>query len=76
MLFSAVSVSALYVLRRQHAEGKAPGLSRQVLPMVFVLFSLVVVVNALVRSPWPSMAGLLVISAGLPVYFWLRTRRA
>ena len=29
--------------------------------MVFVLFSLVIVVNALIRSPWPSLAGLLVI---------------
>ncbi len=74
VLFSAISVSALYVLRRQHAEASSPGLSRQVLPMVFVLFSLVVVVNALIRSPWPSLAGLLVISAGIPVYVWLRRR--
>ncbi len=74
VLFSAVAVSALYVLRRQHKASAAPGWGRRILPMIFVAFSLVVVVNALLRSPLPSLAGLLVISAGLPVYGWLRRR--
>lgn len=74
VVFSAVAVSALYVLRRQHNASAAPGWGRRILPMIFVAFSLVVVVNALLRSPLPSMAGLLVISAGLPVYGWLRRR--
>ena len=75
VLFSAVAVAALYVLRRRQAAASPPGFIRRILPMCFVGFSLLVVVNALVRSPWPSVAGLLVIGAGLPVYLWVRRHR-
>ncbi|MFQ5572050.1 MAG: APC family permease [Rhodothermales bacterium] len=76
VLFSAVAVSALYVLRRTHAADGMPlrGPGQRVLPLLFIAFSLVVVVNALYGSPLPSAAGLLVISAGIPVYWWLRRR--
>ena len=41
---------------------------------VFVLASLVMVVNAILESPRPSAAGLLIIGAGVPVYWWSKRR--
>lgn len=76
VLFSGVAVAALYVLRRRHEGQQKLGFGRRVLPMAFIIVSLVVVVNALVQSPMPSIAGLLVISTGIPVFWWLRRRNA
>ena len=47
-------------------------------PAIFVLASLAIVVNALVRDPGPTGAGLAVIAAGVPLYVWFtrRQRRA
>ena len=77
VLFSAVSVASLFVLRRKYASAPAfrPSLGRHVLPVLFIGFSLVVVANALVRSPLPSFAGLLVILTGVPVFWWLHQKR-
>ena len=44
-------------------------------PAIFVLFSFVMVVNAIYRQPRLSGIGLLLIAAGIPLYLWL-TRRA
>ena len=41
-------------------------------PAVFVIFSLVMVVNAIYREPQTSALGLLVIAAGIPLYLWFR----
>jgi hypothetical protein len=44
-------------------------------PAIFVLFSFVMVVNAIYRQPRVTGIGLLLIGAGIPLYLWL-TRRA
>lgn len=76
VLFSGVSVAALYVLRRPHAVEAVvlPGVGGRVLLLTFVAASLVIVVNALWRSPGPAVAGLLVILAGVPIFYGLRRR--
>jgi APA family basic amino acid/polyamine antiporter len=45
-----------------------------VTPAIFVLASLAMCVNAIQRDPRPSLAGLAVMAAGLPVYWWFRHR--
>ena len=76
VLFSGVAVAALFVLRfRQptaHRPFKAWGYPAA--PMVFVVASAAMVVNAIWRSPGPSAAGLLVIGAGVPFYLLFRWR--
>ncbi|MBS0579825.1 MAG: amino acid permease [Proteobacteria bacterium] len=77
--FYALTVAAVFVLRR-----KRPELARPYrvwgypwVPAVFLLASVFMVVNALVTDPRDTGITLLIILAGLPVYFgWVRLRRS
>jgi APA family basic amino acid/polyamine antiporter len=77
VLFSGVAVLALFVLRRRepHAERPFRALGYPLAPALFVLASLLMVVNEVVNRPRSALAGLAVILAGLPIYFVLRARR-
>ena len=44
------------------------------MPALFVAASALIVVNAIVRAPGPTAAGVAIIAAGLPLY-WMFTRR-
>jgi basic amino acid/polyamine antiporter, APA family len=86
VLFAGVAVAALFVLR--HREPDAPRPFRAwgypVAPAIFTVASLAIVASALWAdlvkpvlngTAWgPSAAGLLIIVAGVPVYFLLRHR--
>ena len=79
VLFSGVAVFALFVLRRRDPGAERPfrALGYPVAPALFVLASLVMVVNEIWNNPRTSFAGLAVIAAGLPLYHLLgRQRRA
>lgn len=77
VLFSGLAVAALFLLRRRAPA--APEAYRSwgypVLPAVFVLASLAMVVNAIRESPGPSLTGLALMAAGIPVYAWMARRR-
>jgi basic amino acid/polyamine antiporter, APA family len=76
VLFSAVAVVALFVLRRRHPDAPRPFRTwgYPVAPALFVLAGLAMMVSAIQRQPKPAAAGLLVMAAGLPVYWWSRRR--
>ena len=76
VLFSGVAVTALFVLRRREPLAHRPfrAWGYPVAPLVFVVASLLMVVNALWRSPGTSAAGLAIIAAGVPVYWVFRRR--
>ena len=88
VLFAAVAVAALFVLRRREPDAPRPfrALGYPVAPAVFTIAMALIVANALwsdlvapiVRNqPWgPSAAGLIVIGLGLPVYFLFGRRQA
>lgn len=69
ILFAGVAVAALFVLRRQAAS--MPTWGYPVAPAIFVLASLAIVANAVSERPLVSAAGLAVIGAGVPIYWWL-----
>jgi APA family basic amino acid/polyamine antiporter len=81
-LFSGIAVLALFVLRRREPDAPRPfrTFGYPWAPGLFVLVSLLIVVNALwtdLVGPLldgtrlgPSAAGLLVIALGLPLYAW------
>lgn len=85
-LFAGVAVAAVFVLRvrEPHAERPFRALGYPIAPAIFTLASAAIVGNVLwtdlIRpmlygGPWGSAtAGILVIAAGLPVYFLLRWR--
>ena len=77
LLFSAVAVSTTFVLRRRYPDEPRPfkAWGYPVAPAVFVLASLVIMVAAIWGRPGPSFWGLMVILAGVPLYFFqTRTR--
>jgi APA family basic amino acid/polyamine antiporter len=86
VLFAAVAVGALFVLRRREPDAPRPfkALGYPVAPAVFVLAMSLIVVNALWTDlvapilrdqPWgPSAAGLIVIGLGVPIYLMLGRR--
>jgi APA family basic amino acid/polyamine antiporter len=76
VLFGGVAVLALFVLRRREPAAPRPYLAigYPAAPAIFVVASLAIVINGIFTRPGPTGAGLLVISAGIPLYIWL-TRR-
>ena len=74
VLFSGVAVASLFVLRRRDgsSERPSPAWGYPVAPAIFVLASAVLVLNEIVSRPGPALAGLGVMAAGVPVYWWMR----
>ena len=77
MLFSGFAVLSVFVLRRREPGADRPfkALGYPLAPAVFVLASLLMVINEIWKNPRPSMAGLAVIAAGVPVYWWFARRK-
>ncbi|MGH9314262.1 MAG: APC family permease [Vicinamibacterales bacterium] len=78
ILFAGVAVVALFVLRRRepNAPRRFKALGYPIAPAIFAIASLLIVVNAIVRDPRTSVAGLIVMAAGIPLYLWFaRARR-
>lgn len=75
-LFAGIAVAAVFVLRARepHAPRPFKAVGYPVTPAIFVLFSLVMIVNAIYREPVSSVTGLLVIAAGIPLYWWFSRR--
>lgn len=77
VLFSGIAGVALFVLRRRHPGEARPyrAWGYPVAPGIFVTASALIVLNAIWRNPKPSGAGVAIILAGLPLYWYLRRRR-
>jgi basic amino acid/polyamine antiporter, APA family len=79
VLFAGIAVSALFVLRRREPAAERPfkALGYPLAPGFFVVASAAMVVAEILRDPKTSLAGIVVILAGLPFYFLfvVRARR-
>jgi APA family basic amino acid/polyamine antiporter len=75
VLFSGIAGAALFVLRRRNPDEPRPfrAWGYPLAPGIFVVVSALILLNAIWRSPGPTGAGVLVILAGLPLYYWLRS---
>jgi len=74
VLFAGVAVASLFVLRRRNPDEPRPfrAWGYPAAPFIFVVASLLIVLNGLWSRPATSGAGLLVIAAGVPVYLLMR----
>jgi APA family basic amino acid/polyamine antiporter len=75
VLFSAVAVSAVFVLRRRQPNEVRPfrAWGYPWAPAAFVIASAAMLGSILVNTPLKSSSwGLAIIAAGLPVYWWMR----
>ena len=73
-IFYGLVTSAVIVLRFRAPDLPRPykTLGYPVVPLVFVLVAIWLVVNTLVNRPVESVAGLVLIALGLPVYWYFR----
>ena len=76
VLFAGVAVAALFVLRFREPDAHRPfrAWGYPAAPLVFVLVSAAIVINAIRLNPGPSLAGVVLIGAGIPVYFLFLAR--
>ena len=74
VLFSGVAVLSLFILRHREPAAHRPyrALGYPVAPALFVIASFAMVINQIVSAPGVSLIGLIVISAGLPLYWLFR----
>jgi basic amino acid/polyamine antiporter, APA family len=75
-IFYGLVTSSVFVLRRKMPEAARPyrTLGYPVVPAIFVLVSAWLVVNTLIEKRVESVTGLVLILAGLPLFFWFRWR--
>jgi APA family basic amino acid/polyamine antiporter len=76
-IFYALTTSAVFVLRRRRPDAPRPyrTLGYPWVPAIFLAVSSWLVVNTLGERPVESVAGIVLILAGLPAYAWFRSRR-
>ena len=76
-LFAGTAVAAVFVLRARdpHAPRPFKAIGYPLTPAIFVLFSVIMVANAIYREPRVTGLGILLIAAGIPIYLWF-TKRA
>ena len=76
-IFYGLVTSSVFVLRRKMPDAPRPykTLGYPVMPLVFVLVAAWLVINTLVNRPVESVAGLILIALGLPLYYYYRRSR-
>jgi APA family basic amino acid/polyamine antiporter len=77
VLFSAVAVASLFVLRRRDPDAPRPfrAWGYPWAPAIFVVSCGAMVINEMFRNGATAVAGVAVIVAGVPVYFIFRAKR-
>jgi len=77
-IFYALVTTSVFILRRKmpHVERPYKALAYPLLPMVFVVVASWLVWNTIHTRPLESSVGLVLIAAGLPLYFYFRKSRA
>ncbi|MGE3274185.1 MAG: APC family permease [Vicinamibacterales bacterium] len=77
VLFAGVAVAALFVLRFREPDAPRPfkALGYPLAPAIFTLASFAIVVNAIWTDPVPSGAGVIVMAAGIPLFWWFGRSR-
>jgi basic amino acid/polyamine antiporter, APA family len=75
-VFYALASISLIVFRRTHSDiprGYRVPLY-PFLPLLFALVAAALLVNTLITAPRESLAGLVIIATGVPVFLWMRLR--
>lgn len=69
IFFGLMAVGLFLLRRRPHVERAYRIWGYPVVPALFVVFSLVIVINQVVSDPGESAVGLALVAAGIPVYY-------
>lgn len=81
-IFYAACTGSVFVFRRRDKKCPPQAIAHEqnsyrtwgypIVPILFIFASAVLLTNTLIQSLVPSLIGLGLITAGLPVYFWIR----
>jgi basic amino acid/polyamine antiporter, APA family len=76
-IFYGLVTSSVFVLRRKMPDAERPyrTLGYPLMPLVFVLVAFWLIINTLFNRPVESVAGLVLIALGLPLYFYYRLQK-
>lgn len=72
-IFYALGAVAVINLKRTRPDIKTYGYP--VVPILFILFCIVIIVNSIYSRPWESLIGLGLILTGVPLYFYFRRNK-
>ena len=75
LLSSGAAVAGLFVVRRHELRCDPKLWWKMLVPAVFVLACAAIVINSVWGAPKTALLGCLLISAGLPVFYWSRRRK-
>lgn len=76
-IFYALATSTVFVFRRKYPDAIRPyrAFGYPVVPILFLLAAGWLLVTTMISSPTQSFAGIFLIAIGLPVYYYLTSRR-
>jgi len=76
-LFAGTAVAAVFVLRAREPNAPRPfkAFGYPWTPAIFVVVSFLIVVNAFYSDPTVSFTGTAIILAGIPLYYFFRSRK-
>jgi APA family basic amino acid/polyamine antiporter len=72
-LFYALLAFGVIIFRRQ-GKIKARGIGYPVTPVLFIVFSIVLLIHAFMEMPEESVLGIMLMSSAIPVYFLFKKR--
>ena len=75
LLSSGAAVAGLFLARRHELQANPRLWPQMLAPAAFVIPCAAIVVNTVWGEPKTALLGCLLIAAGLPVFYWSRTRR-
>jgi basic amino acid/polyamine antiporter, APA family len=71
-IFYGMGALGVFVLRKKMPDEPRPFKIPLIVPGVFVLFSIILVVNSLITQTLSSLTGIALVLCGLPVYFYFQ----
>jgi APA family basic amino acid/polyamine antiporter len=77
-IFYAMAAAAVIILRKKSSEAERPYKTwgYPVTPVIFIIFSLYLVVNTLVENPRDSFIGLGLVLLGLPAFYYWKLKQS
>lgn len=77
IVFMAFATATIFVYRRRNLENKGYRLkSYPVIPLVYLAVTISFVINTFLSLRTESLAGVLILAAGVPVYYFFKKRRS
>lgn len=76
-LFYALVTYSIFIFRKKLPNAPRPykAIGYPILPVVFLASAAFLLVNTVVTSPNETIRGLIIIAAGVPLYWWLQRRK-